>query len=260
MRRFLALAAFLLLFAVSRAEAQEEMGSPIFKHETTKEVLISKVGLGCPSDLFNITCKEFLGTLQAADAEGAPKLTKDLSPYLESLDEGLCGTEEARLATFYPFPRRVIMYNEVRRFSPTEKCLKRGGKNILSLRCGNANVTDLKVALSPPVIIKDTKFVHDTAFVPAKASAPADALPKPAPRPLVLEKKSHVLRNVAIGAGVVAVGVAVCAIIHCVKVEQTTNVGSQHNPGGGGKGGGPVNPPNIRGLMVQSTGGIRIPF
>lgn len=259
MRRFLAGVAIMLLLAVPRAEAQEGLGSPIFKHEVTKEVLISRVKSGCPSDLFNVTCKEFLATLQAADAEVAPKFTKDLFLYLESLEEGLCGTEEARLATFYAFPRRVVMYNEVRRFSPTEKCLKRGGKNILSLWCGNANVTNLKVTSSTPlpkdIVYKETFVtVHDTAFVPQRASAPSDALPKPAP--VKVAGKSHKTRNIVVGAVVAVAGIA-CAILCRADVEQTVNVNGQPQNPGGDKGGAPVNPRNNRSLMTAGTG-IRI--
>jgi len=251
MRRFLAGATLMLLLAVPRAEAQEGLGSPIFKHSATKEVLISKVKRGCPSDLFNVTCAEFLGTLQAADAEGAPKFAKDLVPYLESLEEGLCGTEEARLATFYPSPRR-IMFNEVRHFGPTEMCLKRGGKNILSLMCGNANVTDVKVTFSIPAPVKDTVYirttVHDSVFVPERTVPDAIAVP-----PVPAKKKSRWLRNTLIGAGV---GIVACAI-WCRQSTTVTVNGQPYNPPT--TGGGPVNPPNIRVLMVSGPG-IRIPF
>lgn len=255
MYQFLAGAAFALLLAVSQVGAQAEpLGSPIFKHAVTKEVLISKVKLGCTSDVFNVTCNEFLGTLQAADAELAPKYAKDLASYLSSLDEGLCGAEnEARLATFYASPRR-IMFNEVRHFAPDEMCLKRAGKNIVSLKCGNANVTDLKVTLSVPASIKDTVYVRttvrDSVFVESRAVP--DAIPV---APIPAKKKSRWLRNTLIGTGVAVVA----CVIWCRQSTTVTVNGQPYGPDDGPKGGGPMNPPNIR-AFPASGAGIRIPI
>jgi hypothetical protein len=129
-------------------------GSPIFKHSATKAQIVAGVKEGCPRSLFNVSCGEFLGMLQASDPKYAPATLSALPAYLETLTEGQCGVEKAILAGVFYTPTRAILYNEHRSFGPGERCLKTPSsrpepvRNVMSTDCGNGNVMQSKPEMS----------------------------------------------------------------------------------------------------------------
>ena len=147
------LIAFMAVANVSPLYAQGR-GLPIFKHSATKAQIVAGVKEGCPRALFNVSCGEFLGMLQASDPKYAPTALSALPAYLETLTEGQCGVEKAILAGVFYTPTRAILYNEHRSFGPGERCLKTPSsrpepvRNVMSTDCGNGNVMQFKQELS----------------------------------------------------------------------------------------------------------------
>jgi len=144
----------LVLWPIQDTSAQAPgSGLPFFKRAVTKAEMLVHVRNNCSQELFNVSCEEFLGAIQGVDPN-APMRVSELAVYLESLEEKLCGTGEARFSVLYPSPRS-IQYNELRLFSPGEMCLFSSStdyiavdqgefaekveraKPVLSLGCGN---------------------------------------------------------------------------------------------------------------------------